>query len=61
MMRKFRDEQNNIGYAVPKNSSRRPRLWLHSRETTVSEATERRIVTLHNDEVHGVKNEEKLG
>lgn len=61
MMRKFRDEQNNIGYVTLRDFSRRPRLWLHSREMVVSEDTGRKIVTVHNDEVHGVRNEEKLG
>ena len=56
MMKKFRDGQS-IGYAAPRNSNRHPRLWLHCREMIVSEDMARRIVTVHNDEVHGVKND----
>ncbi len=62
MMKMFRDWQNNIVYAAPRNTNKHATWrWLHSRETTVSEATGRRIVTLYNDEIHGVRNDEKLG
>ena len=56
MMKMFRDGQNNIVYAAPKNSNKHATwLWLHSRETIVPEATGRRILTIHNDEIHGAK------
>lgn len=60
MMKMFRDGQNKIVYAASRNSNKHATwLWLRSRETTVSEATGRRILTLHNDEVHGVKNDDQ--
>lgn len=62
MMKLFRDGQNKIVYAASRNTNKHATWrWLHSRETTVSEATGRRILTLDNDEIHGVRNEEKLG
>jgi hypothetical protein len=38
------------------NSPGHPRRWFHCREVIVSEGTGGRIVTVYNDEVHGVKN-----
>ena len=61
MMKMFRDGQNNIVYAAPRNSNKHPTwLRLHSREMIVSEDTGRKIGTAHNDEVHGVENEKRL-
>jgi hypothetical protein len=57
MMKMFKDGQNNIVYAAPRNSNKHATWrWLHCREIIVSEVTGRRILTLDNGEVHGVKN-----
>lgn len=56
MMKMFRDGQNNIVYAAPRNSNKHPTwLCLHSREMIVSEDTGRKIVTAHNNEIHDAK------
>lgn len=38
------------------NSPGHPRRWFHCREVIMSEGAGGRIVTVHNDVVHGVKN-----
>lgn len=37
------------------NNPGHPRRWMHCREVIVPEGAGGRIVTLYNDEVHGVK------
>ena len=41
------------------NSPGHPRRWFHCREVIVSEDAGSRIVTVHNDKVHGVKNDDQ--
>lgn len=57
---KLAKDQHSFVWEDPKtflNSPDHPRHWFHCREVIVSEGAGGRIVTLHNDKVHGVKDE----